>query len=37
MRSLLLWVTTALIGLAAQGALASEVFLMQVPGVRRMR
>jgi type VI protein secretion system component Hcp len=34
MKSLLLWVATALIGLAAQGALASEVFLMQVPGVR---
>jgi type VI secretion system Hcp family effector len=34
MKSLLLWATTALMGLAAQGALGSEVFLMQVPGVR---
>jgi len=34
MRSLIPWATAALIGLASQGALASELFLMQVPGVR---
>ena len=34
MRSLILWITTALVSLTAQAAMASEVFLMQVPGVQ---